>query len=86
MEHPKDRTEDDDVQEVRNYVRAMQHGLDRLEKLPLSLRLVREIHAHLMKGVRGGSCDPGRIPAQSELDRSFWQHHRNRTLCSPATR
>lgn len=59
MEHPKDRTEDDDVQEVRNYVRAMQHGLDRLEKLPLSLRLVREIHAHLMKGVRGDRATPG---------------------------
>lgn len=59
MEHPKDRTEDDDVQEVRNYVRAMEHGLDRLEKLPLSLRLVREIHAHLMKGVRGDRATPG---------------------------
>lgn len=59
MEHPKDRTEDNDVQEVRNYVRAMQHGLDRLEKLPLSLRLVREIHAHLMKGVRGDRATPG---------------------------
>ncbi|MGE0643436.1 MAG: Fic family protein [Nitrospira sp.] len=59
MEYPKDRTEDDDVLEVRNYVRAMQHGLDRLEKLPLSLRLVREIHAHLMKGVRGDRATPG---------------------------
>lgn len=59
MEHPKDRTEDDDVQEVRNYVRAMEHGLERLEKLPLSLRLVREIHAHLMKGVRGDRATPG---------------------------
>ena len=59
MEHRKDRPEDDDVQEVRNYIRAMNHGLDRLEKLPLSLRLVREIHAHLMKGVRGDRATPG---------------------------
>lgn len=59
MEHPKDRTEDDDVREVRNYVTAMEHGLERLEELPLSLRLVREIHAQLMKGVRGDRATPG---------------------------
>lgn len=53
MEHPEPRREDNDVQEVRNYVTAMDHELDRLQKLPLSLRLVREIHAHLMKNVRG---------------------------------
>lgn len=59
MEHPKHRTEDDDTREVRNYVMAMEHGVDRLEKLPLSLRLVREIHARLMKGVRGDRATPG---------------------------
>ena len=48
-----------DVEEVVNYVRAMNHGLGRLEKLPLSLRLLREIHAELMKGVRGGEKSPG---------------------------
>ena len=48
-----------DVQEVRNYVRAMEYGLKRLEKLPLSLRLVREIHAQLMEGVRGAERRPG---------------------------
>ncbi len=48
-----------DVQEVRNYVRAMEYGLKRLEKLPLSLRLVREIHARLMEGVRGKKRSPG---------------------------
>jgi Fic family protein len=37
----------------------MEHGLHRLEKFPLSLRLVREIHAHLMKGVRGDRATPG---------------------------
>lgn len=42
-----------DVHEVRNYVHAMEYGLRRLEKLPLSLRLVREIHARLTEHVRG---------------------------------
>jgi Fic family protein len=38
-----------DVEEVVNYVRAMNHGLARLRELPLSLRLIREIHAELLK-------------------------------------
>lgn len=42
-----------DVEEVVNYVRAMNYGLDRLSSLPLSLRLIREIHAQLLTGVRG---------------------------------
>ncbi len=48
-----------DVEEVVNYVRAMNHGLGRLNELPLSLRLLREIHAELMQGVRGGDKSPG---------------------------
>jgi Fic family protein len=48
-----------DVEEVVNYVRAMNHGLNRLGSLPLSLRLVREIHAELMAGVRGSHRSPG---------------------------
>ena len=48
-----------DVAEVVNYVRAMNYGLERINKLPLSLRLIREIHAELMKGVRGGDKTPG---------------------------
>ena len=59
MEEPKQRTGDQDVQEVRNYVAAMEHGLKRLRDLPLSLRLVREIHGQLMKGVRGDQATPG---------------------------
>lgn len=50
-----------DVQEVRNYVRAMEYGVARLAKLPLSLRLVREIHARLMRGVRGEHARPGKF-------------------------
>ena len=48
-----------DVEEVVNYVRAMNHGLKELDKLPLSLRLIRQIHAELLKGVRGGERTPG---------------------------
>ena len=48
-----------DVLEVLNYVRAMNHGLSRLNELPLSLRLVREIHGVLMRGVRGEEKRPG---------------------------
>lgn len=50
----------DDVQEVSNYVAAMNHGLDRLGKgFPLSMRLIKEIHAVLMSGARGGTKSPG---------------------------
>lgn len=48
-----------DVEEVVNYVRAMNYGLDRLESLPLSLRLLREIHEILLADVRGGERQPG---------------------------
>ncbi len=50
----------DDVQEVSNYVAAMTFGLQRLEEgFPLSLRLVREIHAELLAKGRGSSKSPG---------------------------
>lgn len=49
----------DDLREVRNYVTALEHGLTRLADLPLSLRLVREVHEKLMEGVRGGTSAPG---------------------------
>ncbi|WP_308387590.1 Fic family protein [Acidithiobacillus sp. AMEEHan] len=50
-----------DVHEVANYVRAMNLGLARLKELPVSLRLIREIHAALMQGVRGGRLTPGEL-------------------------
>ena len=48
-----------DVDEVVNYVRAMNKGLKRLETLPVSLRLIKEIHQELLKGVRGEHRTPG---------------------------
>lgn len=54
-----DRSEDADVREVRNYVAALEYGLERLRDLPLSLRFVRELHERLMQGVRGDQATPG---------------------------
>ncbi|MGH7635260.1 MAG: Fic family protein, partial [Gemmatimonadaceae bacterium] len=48
-----------DVDEIVNYVAAMNHGLRRLTELPLSLRLIREIHGELLRGVRGANKRPG---------------------------
>jgi len=54
-QHPRD------VDEVLNYVRAMNCGLERLNELPLSNRLIREIHNVLLNGVRGGNAQPGEL-------------------------
>ena len=48
-----------DLREVANYVVALEYGVERLGKLSLSLRLVRELHARLMEDVRGGDAHPG---------------------------
>ena len=50
-----------DVEEVVNYVRAMNHGLARLGELPVSVRLIREIHEQLLAGVRGSRLTPGEL-------------------------
>ncbi len=49
----------DDLREVANYVMALEHGIKRLKTLPLSLRLICELHKHLLTGVRGGHATPG---------------------------
>lgn len=67
---------DDDVREVHNYVLALDYGLTRLETLPVSLRLIRELHAKLLEDVRGGQLTPGKFrktqnwigPAGSTID------------------
>ncbi len=51
----------DDVGEVVNYVSAMNYGLARLETLPISVRLIRELHAKLLSGVRGSNLTPGEL-------------------------
>ncbi len=48
-----------DVDEIQNYIKAMNYGMERLKTLPLSLRLIREIHEKLLAGVRGQHRNPG---------------------------
>jgi Fic family protein len=48
-----------DVEQVSNYIRALQHGIERLQTLPLSLRLIREVHRVLVAGTRGETKTPG---------------------------
>jgi len=50
-----------DVAEVINYVKAMNYGLERLNELPLSVRLIREIHSILLQNVRGRHASPGEL-------------------------
>lgn len=56
---PRRTSPGSDVLEVRNYVAALNVGIGGLERLPLSCRLVREIHAVLMQDVRGQDKTPG---------------------------
>src|SRR3990172_9531121 len=50
---------EEDVREVLNYVRALEYGLQRLNELPVSLRLMRELHSQLLAGVRGEQATSG---------------------------
>jgi Fic family protein len=49
----------EDLREVGNYVVALEYGISRLDRLPLSVRLIRELHEKLMEGVRGQHATPG---------------------------
>ena len=60
-----DRPPGAEVEEVVNYVRAMETGMDRLRTLPLSVRLIREMHAVILAGVRGRDRQPGQ-PRRSQ--------------------
>jgi Fic family protein len=51
----------EDVREVRNYVKALEYGLKRLDEIPLGRQLIRELHGVLMEGVRGGQAAPGQF-------------------------
>ncbi len=49
-----------DVDDIRHYIKALNYGLERLEKLPLSLRFIRELHRKLLAGARATQfSDPG---------------------------
>jgi len=71
FEAERDRGEQEvPVGEVINYIDALRYGLGRLKTLPISLRLVREIHAHLMKDVRGG--EPHKTPGEFRTTQNWW--------------
>ena len=53
QERPKD------IQEIFNYIDAMYYGLRKLEKMPLCLQLIKDIHGKLLEGVRGSDLTPG---------------------------
>jgi len=59
-----------DVREVYNYVQALEYGIERINTLPVSLRLVREIHARLMQGVRGAAWNFSQENTPSDFRRS----------------
>lgn len=48
-----------DVQEVVNYIKALKHGLKRIEEFPMSIRLIKEIHEILLSETRGMDKPPG---------------------------
>lgn len=64
-----------DTREVANYVQALEHGLKRLDELPLSVRLMNEMHARLLEGVRGEDKLPGQL-----RNRQVWIGERGTTV------
>ena len=55
------RSASDDIREVVNYVTALELGIQSMEKLPISLRLVNQIHENLLTGLRGQEKRPGEL-------------------------
>ena len=55
----KDTNRPEDVSDIINYIKAINYGIDRLKSLPMSLRLIKELHLNLMEGVRGEHKAPG---------------------------
>lgn len=62
LEFEADLTPREDVNEIKeviNYIKALNYGMIRLNELPMSLRLIREIHKNLLEGTRGTNRNPG---------------------------
>src|SRR4051794_5524429 len=77
---PESRRRHSDVGDIVNYVAAMNYGLERLDELPLSLRLIRDIHRELLRDGRGANATPGEFrttqnwigPAGASLQRATY--------------
>lgn len=79
----QDSTRPSDVREVLNYVDAMNHGLERLQTLPLSVRLIKEIHERLLRNVRGNQANPGEIRTSQNWIGPAGSHLREATFVPP---
>lgn len=51
----------DDVREVKNYIDALDFGIEQLDRIPISRRLICNIHERLFRGVRGQNYNPGEL-------------------------
>ena len=56
-----------DAEEVNNHIKALEFGLRRMTDLPISLRLIREVHEVLMSGVRGRDRKPGEFRSRQAI-------------------
>ncbi|WP_074370195.1 Fic family protein [Methanoculleus chikugoensis] len=59
--HIRPRDDINEIQEVLNYIKALHHGIEKLDFSPLSLDLMNEIHRFLIQGIRGSHTLPGRL-------------------------
>ena len=72
-----------DVYEVSNYVKAMHRGLELLNDLPVSVRLVKEIHKELLRDVRGQEKNPGELRKSQNWIGSEGRDIRHATFVPP---
>jgi Fic family protein len=72
-----------DAMEVQNYVQALHYGIARLEEIPISLRLIRELHESLMRGVRGDTATPGEFRSTQNWIGSFGNKISEATFVPP---
>jgi Fic family protein len=55
------REKRNDVEEIKNYITALNYGVEQLDELPICMRLVRQIHERILQGVRGRQRNPGYV-------------------------
>jgi Fic family protein len=81
----ENQTDKIDIVEVKNYLKALNNGLELLSELPLSLRLIRRVHRELMTGARGGTPDktPGEFRTSQNWIGSAGQNLQNAQYVPP---